>query len=812
MAVFNNVLAGAAGQGGAAYSIERSLRFNADDNAYLTRDPDTQGTRTTWTWSAWVKFSSADRKVLFAGVTNESNRFFILEHNSDYLDIYDYSLGTYNSRLITSRLFRDYSAWYHIVFTYDTTNSTADDRHRLYVNGEEITAFNTRVNPAANHSSHVLSLHPHYLSGYTSTGTLPHDGYMAEVYLIDGQSLQASDFGEYDSNNVWQPKEYEGTYGTHGWHLDFSDATNTTTIAEDSSGNGNDWTANNISVTAGSGNDSLFDSPQNGTQSDTGAGGEVSGNYCTLNPLAKTAGQDPTLTNGNLDFGAAINSNFTNSVGTIAVSSGKWYVEYTIGTNVGSSNGLGFINSESLASAGGSYGIGQASDGWLRTTSVVYNNSSSAVSSLTSISPGDVVMLALDIDNGKAWWGLNGTFENSGSPGTGASPMVTFTPGDKSFVIGISAYHSSVVASGSINFGQRSWDYSAPSGFSPLCTTLLPTPTIADGSDHFDAKIYTGNGSSQSITTAFSPDFVWIKRRSFSQSHQLVDTVRGYDKYLFSDVADDELTDTDRLTSFNSDGFTIGADSNVNTNGGTYVGWAWDGGSSTVSNTDGDITSSVRSNTSAGFSIVSYTGSTAVENYTTVGHGLNATPEVIIVKNRTYTSGISWRVYHASAGETKSAPLDTNGSFSGGYWNSTAPTSSVFSVTNNSVDVNNYIHDYIAYCWTSIEGYSKFSEFVGNGSADGTFVYTGFRPRWILIKRKDANANWRVLDTARRTYNPINKELYPSLSNAEATFTAVDALSNGFKLRTADSNYNFASNNYVYMAFAEHPFKTARAF
>ena len=796
MAVFNNILAGAAGQGGAAaaeHQVERSLRFSRNDSAYLNFTPSSAGNRKTWTWSAWVKRSYltvADYMTLFGAIHAGAAEYSFLTYNTsaDTLIYFQSSIGS----VTTNAVFRDNSAWAHICLVVDTTQSTAANAFKIYVNGSLASTIVSGTH-VQNLDTSINNTLQHCIGSNLPWAARHFDGYIAETYLIDGQALAASDFGEYDDNNVWQPKAYSGTYGTNGWYLNFSDATSTTTIAEDQSGNGNDWTANNISVTAGSNNDSLFDSPKNGTQSDTGAGGEVSGNYCTFNNAVDAS---HISGNGALEFVGS--TGWNSAFGTMLIpSSGKWYWEMTA---LGANNMAGIVDATDVLDP----------SAYIGTTAVSYlynfgsgNKIEGPNNTQTNYGPtggnGDVMRIALDMDAGTITF-----YQNAISEG------VAFTGLTGSYLPVMASYTGSggLIA----NFGQRPFAYSAPSGYKCLCTANLPDPTIADGSAHFDAKTYTGNGSTQSITTAFSPDFVWIKRRSYSQSHQLVDTVRGYDKYLFADVADDELTDTDRLTSFNSDGFTIGADSNVNTNGGTYVGWAWDGGSSTVTNTDGDITSSVRANTSAGFSIVSYPGSSAIQNYITVGHGLNATPEVIIVKNRTYTSGISWRVYHASAGENKSAPLDTNDSFSSGYWNATAPTSSVFSVTNSSPDVNNFTNNYIAYCWTSIEGYSKFSEYTGNGSADGTFVYTGFRPRWILIKRKDANANWRVLDTARRTYNPINKELYPSLSNAEATFTALDVLSNGFKFRTADSNYNATSNDYVYMAFAEHPFKTARAF
>jgi len=680
------------------------LRFNNDDSPYLVFDPDTQGTRTTWTWSAWVKFSSADRKVLFAGVTNQISRYFFIEHDANgHLDIFDLTFSTTNSRLRTSREFTDYSAWYHIVFTYDTTNSTADDRHRLYVNGEQIEDFLNRTNPNANHSSHVLSLHPHYLSGYTSTGTLPHDGYMAEVHLIDGQSLQASDFGEYDDNNVWQPKEYEGTYGTHGWHLDFSDATNTTTIAEDSSGNGNDFTANNISVTAGSGNDSLFDSPSNGTQSDTGAGGEVNGNYATLNPLD---GSPTGLSNGNLDAASA------NAYPTIIPGSGQWYYEV---------NGTGYT------------------------------------------------------------W--DGTRAN-------------FTP-----------------RAGSHNFGQRVFSGTAPSGYKSICTANLPDPTIADGSTAMDVALYTGNSSTQTISGLnFSPDLVWIKSRSQTRDHKLVDSVRGVGEELEPNQTTAEVTNSDGLTAFNSDGFSLGADADYNIgSGNTYVAWAWDAGSSTVSNTDGSITANVRANASTGCSIVSFTGTGA---NATVGHGLNAAPGFMIIKD--LGSGTRpWNVYHKSITAEKRLKLNDNTAAGdlASIFNDTEPTSSVFSL-GAALAINASGSDIIAYCFAPVEGYSAFGSYTGNGNSDGPFVYTGFRPQYILTKITSGTGDWFIWDDQRPGHNLTNGILNASYNGAEYGTTGsngVDILSNGFKIRGNATWWNSSSATYVYVAFAAHPFKTARA-
>ncbi|NDC73611.1 MAG: hypothetical protein EBZ62_09260, partial [Sphingobacteriia bacterium] len=369
----------------------------------------------------------------------------------------------------------------------------------------------------------------------------------------------------------------------------------------DSSGLGNNWTPNNLSVTAGAGNDSLVDVPTS-SGTDLGAGGEVRGNYCTLNPLVKTAGQAVTLTNGNLDFAGTVANAYTNSLGTIAVSSGKWYVEYTVGT-LGTSNGLGFVNAASLASVGSGWGIGEVVDGWLRTGTYVSNNSSTAISGLTAIAANDVVMLALDINAGKAWWGRNGTWENSGDPATGANAMITFTPGGKSFLVGPSGYSASVSITGTINYGSRPFAYTAPSGFKALCTTNLPAPLVTKPNTVMDVKLYTGNGSTQTISgLGFSPDLIWTKSRSQAYSHNIYDIVRGVSKNLFVNETSAENTDANTIKAFNSDGFQLGSNDNGNyTNGGSAVAWCWDAGSSTVTNTQGSITSTVRANATAGF-------------------------------------------------------------------------------------------------------------------------------------------------------------------------------------------------------------------
>ena len=800
MAVFNNILNGASGQtGGAAdYQIERSLRFNRNDSAYLSRTPSSAGNRRTWTWSGWVKLSSEDRKVLFAQTTNTASQFFILEHRNNVLDIYDYNGGVYNSNLSTSRVFRDYSAWYHIVFTYDTTNSTADDRQRLYVNGEQITSFGSRTNPSQNFEGFVNTAAVHYLSGYTSTGTLPHDGYMAEVHFIDGQSLQASDFGEYDDNNVWQPKEYSGTYGTNGWYLNFSDATNTTTIAEDSSGNGNNWTATNISVTAGAGNDSLLDSPTNGTQTDTGAGGEVSGNYCTLNDVFKSTNGYTSISNGGLEV-ENTSAFWTTVFGTTALpSSGKWYWE---ATNLTANILFGIVSLDSTnITADNFFTASSISHGFYPLNGNVNSGpGNSSVSYSTALLSTDYIGVALDMDAGEL------TFYKNGS-----SLGVAKTGLTGNWIPALSLYNTGY--NYTVNFGQRPFSYSAPSGFKALCTANLDTPTIEDGSTAMDVALYTGNGSTQTISgLGFSPDLVWIKSRSNGTDwHALNDTVRGAGQSLYTNVQNSEDGPNYFLSSFTSDGFSVNVNPNdgVNTTSDAYVGWTWDAGTSTVSNTDGSITSSVRANPSAGFSIVSYTG---VQSAATVGHGLNAAPGFIVVKSRSNNN--LWAVYHSYNGKDKYMVL--NGTFAVGtisnYWGTTGPNSTTFGIWSGGGAINTSGNNHIAYCWAPVEGYSSFGSYTGNGSTDGPCIYTGFKPRWILVKSNSTIANWFVVDTERDPDNLTTQYLIPNLANAEGSTLSLDILSNGFKWRASSTGINASGTEYIYAAFAEHPFKTARA-
>jgi len=327
--------------------------------------------------------------------------------------------------------------------------------------------------------------------------------------------------------------------------------------------------------------------------------------------------------------------------------------------------------------------------------------------------------------------------------------------------------------------------------------------TIKKPSDYFNTVLYTGNGSTQSITgVGFTQDFTWIKSRSTAQNHYAFDTVRGAQKQLYPSTSSAEDTgQSNGLNAFTSDGFNLGTEVGVNGNGATYASWNWKANGTGVSNTDGSITSTVSANTTSGFSIVSYTGTGA---NATVGHGLGVAPSWIVIKGRNQTE--DWTTYHISTGNTKNVILNSTAvpDTSTTYWQDTSPTSSVFYL-GSSTRPNTSGGTYIAYCFAEKKGFSKFGSYTGNGSTDGTFIYTGFKPAFVIFKKTSATANWSVRDNKRDSFNAGDTNLFANLSDAESSSNDVDFLSNGIKLRNAGNNWNSSGATYIYMCFAESP-------
>jgi SPRY domain len=1009
-----------------AYQISRSLRFRASNSAYLSRTPASASNRTTWTWSGWVKRSGLGGigQVLFSATGGDT---FITFNGSTYqggagnTDGLGVKLGGAGFSWGSLALFRDVSAWYHIVVAYDSTQSTSTNRLKVYVNNNQLTADGSSSYPGLNMTTDIDNTVSHAIGRISSSSTAYFDGYMAEVNFIDGQALTPSSFGQTDPTiGVWSPLAYTGTYGTNGFYLPFTGnsqtaspvvslgsatstgvqssnsftttssiaigdlvvvgvqiGSNTTvptvssvsdgsaniyslakrstaygnTVTEiwytkataavssgatitatwsgsngglgaahaimgakatgvgisaspldvavtanattttptlssgslsqaneivfafsagqasvtnwspnfnnivntfqsgnynqlsynlpistsavsdapvfssstpttltvcsfklsassniwpgrDLSGQSNEWTPSGISVTAGTTNDSLVDSPTN-YGSDTGAGGEVRGNYCTLNPLYYLDTSLIALSNGNLTAKGVTNNYGRGRSSWLFAGTEHQFAEFTI-TAIGSDIKVGVAN---VTSTSTSY-VGSDANSWCYDDAGRKGNNGSFNSYGASFTTGDV--LGVEWNNGTLTFYKNGSSQGSAFTGLSTSVLYCFA---------VSVNNTSSIVD--CNFGQRAWAYTPPSGTKALCTQNLTTPAIVNGASYMAATLYTGTGSSQSpansqsnggnnaLGKTFYPDLTWIKSRSAATDHKLTDSVRGVTKALISDTSGAETTDTNGLTAFSSTGFTVGSDTNYNNNTATYVAWQWNANSgSSSSNTSGTITSTVSANTTAGFSVVTWTGTSSSA---TIGHGISVAPSMIIAKCRV-TSAVynSWGVYHTSLDNTKYLELNSTGAAgtSSTWWNNTSPTSSVFSIGTQFSENNS---TYVAYCFAAIPGFSAFGSYTGNGSADGPFVFCGFRPRWVMIKRTDTTANWRILDTARDTFNAEQFELYPNLSNAESTFTSLDGLSNGFKIRNTDVAYNSSGGTYIYAAFAENPFKYSRA-
>jgi hypothetical protein len=928
----------------AGYAISRSLRFNSADSAYLSRTPSSAGNRKIYTFSFWIKRVDAPAGISyvygsFPGATTE---FLIGFNSSQQFYVEDYP-GSTALNVTSSAVFRDFSAWYHFVVAVDTTQATAANRIKLYVNGSQITQLATATYPTQNFDTNVWNTGAaSAISARGRTFQSPASHFLADLQWIDGQALDPTSFGEFDDNGIWQPKAYSGgSYGTNGFHLTFSDNSTAGSLGDDTSGSGNNWTVNNITATLGgirgnywastttspglpfpTGNppsgafdgsdpstgyaaftgtwamdwsslltsvspsstfkiylyprlgtvtvtingtntygpysgdskrweslgftgtintisivgtdsfywgigafevdgsrlidpiaegvlDSLVDVPTNGTETDSGLGAEVRGNYCTWNALAVGSASDLAPSNGNLDAtGFSVSGNRNKSItATIGVTSGKWYWEVAVISVDNAPSCMIGISSKSSPNELGDY-PGANSFGWSYYANNGTKNNGTQLSYGASYTAGDVIGVALDIDNGTLTF-----YKNNISQGTAYTGL---TNGPYYPAIGHGGSLQAFVTS--TNFGQRQWAYQAPAGFKALCTANLPAPVVTKPSEYMDVKLYTGNGSTQTISgLQFSPDLVWVKSRSSNVNHFLYDQVRGFlngNAYeLRSSQTNAESVpgaSSTGLTAFNSDGFSLGSDSGANTINDAYVAWTWDAGSSTVTNTDGSITSTVRANPSAGFSVVTYTGT---GSNATVGHGLNVAPSLIIVKCRSAVN--DWAVYHAAnTADPKTDYLLLNSTAATAddntYWNDTAPTSTVFSIGTNT-DVNTSTATYVAYCWTGLDAYTSMSSYTGNGSADGRFVFTNMRPRWILIKRTDTTGDWTIIDTAREGYNVDNDPLFPNLSNAEGTTDLADILSNGFKLRSTDASVNASAGTYIYFAIAETGFSVARA-
>jgi len=608
-------------------------------------------------------------------------------------------------------------------------------------------------------------------------------------------------------------------------HTFTSSGTFGSNIAADYSPQGNNWTTNNISLTAGSTYDSMTDVPT--LTSATAA------NYAVLNAVSGYSGLP--ITNANIQTSAVPSgSDWYSRSTTMGFSSGKIYAEFSMPSITsgaqGSPIGFGIIPSTNDFSASGQL-VGDANRGYgfycpdtsgSETPKKRVAGTNTSVGTASATITTDIFMVAFDLTNGNGWFGKNGTWY-AGDPAAGTSASITgITAGE--YIFGLSVYRDTTFTNNTaaINFGQRPFSYTPPTGFVALNTFNLPTPTIgatasSQADNYFNAVLWTGDGNSPRSFTGigFAPDFAWIKNRTGASDHALIDIVRGTgSKVLSSNLTDAENGIGLVINSFDSDGYTLATGSinfsYANTNTSNYVAWNWKANGAGVTNTAGSITSTVSANTTAGFSIVTYTGNGT--GGATVGHGLGVAPSMVIVKKR---SGVAdWPVQHISLGPNASLRLNgTDATANEPWWNSTAPSSTVFTLGSSNT-INQSSETFVAYCFAPVAGYSAFGSYIGNSSTNGTFVYLGFRPRFVMIKRATSADPWIIHDTARDIYNGYSVQLYPNDASAEGgpySPPILDEVSNGFKLRSSASGTNDSGSTYIYMAFAENPFKYANA-
>jgi len=810
--------------------VEQSLRLDGSA-AYLMKTYGANASSTNkFALSMWVKIAdvTATGDRMLASSFDGTTVMFYLQYvgASKTFRIYIDPSSSGSNELIrnaTGQVFRDPSNWYHIALIVDMTLSGNENKAKLYVNGNLLSTVDSSSTGTPTTQNIIKNGTTFYFSRYF-TAAQYFSGYYADVHLIDG-AANYTDFAE-SKNGAWIPKAYSGSYGNNGVRLQFKEtgdgqtSPSSSTIGADTSGNSNHF--KDVSLDAHDSN--ILDCPEN--------------NYNVQNPLQINTSYT-TLSEGGLKVTGATSANSGVSLGTFSVTSGKWYFEVRQGTigsefigvmvkQVSYENSL--IDGSSVAQTHGK-GVVARYNGAVRGISGELQ-----LTSTTAWTTGDIIGIAFDMDNGAVYFAKNNTYLNSGNPASGSSKTGSFlnftVDSTRIATPALDAYNGGNVTA---NFGQDgtflgtetaqgntddngqgNFYYAPPSGYLALCSANLPDVTIGPDStsqadDYFNTVPYTGNATDDTSITGvgFQPDWLWIKERSSTSDHVLLDSSRGASKFLVSHSTQAENTATTIHKSFDSDGFTLGTSGATNENSQTYVSWNWKAnGGTTSSNTDGSITSTVQANTDAGFSIVTYTANNNTKG--TVGHGLNSAPNMVIIKNRDSSPNGQWVIGQDLSGFTGQVYFDT-GAFStnSGSFDNTAPTSTVVTINTDNT-VNEGTDKFVMYCFHSVEGYSKIGEYTGNGSTDGTFVYTGFRPAFVMTKKTSGSGNWYINDTGRYTFNPTGGHLYADLNNAESG-TGIDILSNGFKPRNTDSSQNASGGTYIYMAFAEQPFKFSNA-
>ena len=808
------------------YEINSSMRFSKDHSASINRTMTSTGNRKVYTFSCWVKRNQlGDHSLLSVGSTTDDRTEIII---SDDALMYQNAEGGDRRIQKTNTVMRDCASWYHICVGIDlSSGGNSQAKVKLFVNGgaqeTDLAINNTMVDThslISTQNSHTIGVSSYATSSYA-------DLYLAEVHFVGGSQLDPTSFTE-TKNGILIPKFYTGSHGTNGFYLKFnqigSGTASSSTMGADSSGNDNHFSQSNVNPI----DSNLPDSPTN--------------KFCVLNQLRDYGGG--TVQIGGLKFVSGT-SEFGPATGTFAVSSGKWYAE--LDQNSATSTFVfGAVRTETKLSTG--FDLGNAGSFGYRQNG--QKNVEGTVSSYgASWSQNDIIGMALNMDDNEVTF-----YKNNSSQGT-----FSITAGEYSIAVGdgtsgaLGAVNLNFGADSSFNNrrtkannadgnGQGDFFYSPPSGFIALCAANLPEPSISplngeEPTDYFNTLLVVGTGSTASFTgVGFQPDWSWVKRRDNATNghHIWYDAIRGGTNALRSSTTGAEAQFGDTVLTFESDGFQLEGTDGPNASSQSNVAWNWKaGGVPSADNSAGagatPTANSVKidgsnlgsalagtiaatrltANTEAGFSIVSYTGS---GSNATVAHGLGVAPKWVIVKKR--NDGGDWDIWHQGMGDgTKYMVFSDQALLTAtNIWNSTIPTSSVFSVgTHNTT--NGSSDTFIAYCFAEIEGYSRFGKYTGTGEADGPFVYTGFRPAWLMYKNiSSSSTDWIVKDSVRQTENMMELGVRANKFDAEeSSLNNIDFLSNGIKFLSTGSFANDNNDEFIYMAFAEAPFKYANA-
>jgi len=831
MSIIQGVSSGSAVGAFYPFPIGQSLRFNDDDESHLDRTMVSATDNKKYTMAFWVKRCSLGSfQFIFTAGTSPNGYFSF--NDDDTIKIRN-AAGSHD--FVTTQTFRDIGAWYHFTYSFDSANSIA----KLYVNGTQVTDFSTQVQPGANEASVINSAVAHVIGNFSANGLYDIDMYLAEFYFVDGHALTPSTFGE-TKNDIWVAKNATGAitaltngFGNNGFHLTFSDSSD---IGADSSGEGHDFTPDS----AFQASDVVNDSPTK--------------NHATLGAQRILT---HTLSDGNLK---STNSSGTHG-GTTATfnypTSGKWYHEVTILAETddkGQGVGIGNQIDRDVTDWGNYLNlIAYLSDG----TKLVDTGYASYG---TAHAVNNIIGVAYNADDQEL------EFYLATAAGQTASSQGTITTAQMDGLVDFNNLCPLVFGrevTQTFNFGQSAFNGTdgsgtLPTGFAALNTANLADPEIDPNDDetpdqYMDTVVYTPNNGTLSVTgLEFQPDWVWIKDRTTDIAHAWFDVLRGTatagstNTAIGSNRNDAEGNGNGVLSSFDSNGFTVAGGSsgsnpralvNKGTTANDYVAWTWKaGGAPTVDNSAGvgatPTAGSVKidganlgsalagtvaatrlsANTESGFSIVTFEAPSVGSK--TVAHGLSSPPEMLIFKSRSNNTG--WIIQHVGIADAD--PFTDFISFTTGaasdnatVSDDTAPTSSVFTIGSGFTS-GNYGANQVAYCFHSVEGFSKISHYVGNGATTGTFVFTGFRPAWVMIKSINSGERWNIFDSARNPSNITSAILFPDQSVAESTSSnGPDLLSNGFRVRGNVGNWNHDNERYIYMAFADQPFKYSNA-